>query len=180
MVTRLFSCKQMKKIFFSLVMLLISMTAKSEIWYYILSGHSPEESNITVDIVIKDNSGQLWRTFEDIQTFKQHLLNNRDYYIDAFNKGTHTGGGDPFFGVPSYTDENQIFSPMIQYAFSRLIFLKKTEKSYVLKDSKIGTQYAFSFDFETMIQDCNRVNPVYHTSVPVDRFIVRRSIDDLF
>ena len=169
-------------------MLLISMTAKSEIWYYIDSGHSPEESNIQVTIVIKDNSGQLWSYSEPISTLKQNLLNNRDYYIDAFNKGTHKiddGYYSSVFGKqllqPTY-DENKILSPMLRsYGFfARLIVLEKTEKSYVVEDSFSHGKIAFSFDFKTMVGGCDKVNPIYCTSVPVDRFIVRRSIDDLF
>lgn len=49
-----------------------------------------------------------------------------------------------------------------------------------VNDWDISFKYAFSLDFKTMVQDPDEVNPSYYTSIPVDKFIVRRSIDDLF
>lgn len=164
------------------------MTAKSEIWYYLESGHSPEESGqfVFVRIVIKDNSGQLWLYSESIDKIKQNLLNNRNYYIDAFNKGTYVqlSGGFILNGKqivePTYDKNRMTSHPMLDTWLKRLIVSEKTEKCYVMENVSDHQKYAFSFDFETMIKNCDRVNPVYYTSVPVDRFIVRRSIDDLF
>lgn len=162
------------------------MTAKSEVWYYLESGHSPEESGIYGYIVIKDNSGQLWLYLESIHTLRQNLLNNRNYYIDAFNKGVYVqlSGGFIVNGKqvlePTY-DKNRITShPMLNTWLCRLIVSEKTKKSYVMEDGYNHLKYAFSFDFKTMIKNCDRVYPTYYTSIPVDRFIVRRSIDDLF
>lgn len=185
MVTCLFSCKQMKKIFFSLVMLLISMTAKSEIWYYLESGLSPEGNDGYVYVVIKDNSGQLWMHKELIGTLKQCLLDNQNHYIDAFNTGSHMSAGSydfvyEAFSKPKYF-EDRIFNYKLKVYFSKLTILERTKKSYVVEDKYSSyTKYAISFDFGTMIKDCDKVNPLYYTSIPVDRFIVRRSIDDLF
>lgn len=162
------------------------MSAKAEIWYYLPSGVSPESSNTYVTVIIKDNSGQLWHYLEPISTLKQNLLNNRDYYIDAFNKGKYAqteelaASGLQIYLKPSY-DKNKMSSPMLSGGWiTRLIVLEKTQKTYVLEESFSHHKYAFSFDFKTMVQNCDKVNPTYYTPVPVDRFIVRRSVDDLF
>ena len=69
--------------------------------------------------------------------------------------------------------------------FQRLIILQRTQKSIVCKTSTVNDwdisfKYAFSLDLKTMVHNPDNVNPLYYTSIPVDKFIVRRSIDDLF
>lgn len=181
----------MKKLLFIITFLVMTIVAKAQVMYFIPSGHSPEENNISVDIVVKDNSGQLWRTMVHINTLKKNLLANRNYYVDAFNTGTHTIPATylPFIGTqisPARYDENTILSKHDKnLIFRRMIILQRTQKSIVCKTSTdndwvISFKYAFSLDFKTMVQDPDEVNPSYYTSIPVDRFIVRRSIDDLF
>ena len=172
----------MKKLLLIITFLVMTIVAKAQVMYFILSGHSPEENN----------SGQLWMCSSTyISTLKQNLLANRNYYVDAFNTGTHTIPATylPFIGTqisPARYDENTIVSKHdTNLIFRRLIILQRTQKSIVCKTTKasdldISFKYAFSLDFKTMVQNPDNVNPLYHTSVPVDRFIVRRSIDDLF
>ena len=182
----------MKKLLLIITFLVMTIVAKAQVMYFIPSGHSPEENNISVDIVVKDNSGQLWMCSSTyISTLKQNLLANRNYYVDAFNTGTHTIPATylTFIGTqisPARYDENTILAKHdTNLIFQRLIILQRTQKSIVCKTTKasdlgISFKYAFSLDFKTMVQNPDNVNPLYHTSVPVDRFIVRRSIDDLF
>lgn len=182
----------MKKLFLIITFLVMSIIAKAQVMYFIPSGHSPEENNISVDIVVKDNSGQLWMCSSTyIVTVKQKLLANRNYYVDAFNTGTHTIPATylPFIGTqssPARYDENIIVAKHDNsLIFKRLIILQRTQKSIVCKTTTangldISFKYAFSLDFKTMVQNPDAVNPLYHTSISVDRFVVRRSIDDLF
>lgn len=181
----------MKKLLFFITFLVMTIVAKAQVMYFIPSGHSPEENNIYVDIVVKDNSGQLWKTTVWSGTLKNNLLANRNYYVDAFNTGTHTIPATylPFTGTqysPARYDENIIVSKHdTNLKFERLIILQRTQKSIVCKTSRvdimaISDKYAFSLDFKTMVQNPDKVNPSYYTSILVDRFIVRRSIDDLF
>ena len=158
----------------------------AQVYYYIPAGRSPEDYNggwAYVDIVVRDTDGYLWYLSTQVETFKQNLLKNRDYYVDAFNNGSHTGGGSTYNGMyitisnPDKYDENKIYTKA--GCFERMIIDEKTAKSYVLTCPHNG-QAAISHDFETFVKDCNKVNPRYYTSVPVDRFIVRRSVDDLF
>ena len=183
----------MKKLFFIITFLVMSIIAKAQVMYFILSGHSPDENNLPISIVVKDNSGQLWMCSSTyIVTVKQNLLANRNYYVDAFNTGSHT---IPSKYLPYYygtekavnrCDENIIWSKQnYNLIFRRLIILQRTQKSIVcesakMSDGEFSFKYAFSLDFKTMIDNPDRVNPLYHTSVPVDRFIERSSIDDLF
>lgn len=181
----------MKKLLLIITFLVMTIVAKAQVMYFIPSGHSPEENNISVDIVVKDNSGQLWKTMVYIVTLKKNLLANRNYYVDAFNTGTHTIPATylPFIGTqssPARYDENTIVSKHdTNLIFQRLIILQRTQKSIVCKTSTVNDwdisfKYAFSLDLKTMVHNPDNVNPLYYTSVPVDKFIVRRSIDDLF
>lgn len=181
----------MKKLLLIITFLVMTIVAKAQVMYFISSGHSPEENNISVYIVVKDNSGQLWNTMVYINTLKKNLLANRNYYVDAFNTGTHTIPATylPFIGTqssPARYDENTIVSKHdTNLRFGRLIILQRTQKSIVCKTSTVNDwdisfKYAFSLDFKTMVQEPDEVNPSYYTSIPVDKFIVRRSIDDLF
>lgn len=181
----------MKKLLLIITFLVMTIVAKAQVMYFISSGHSPEENNISVYIVVKDNSGQLWNTMVYINTLKKNLLANRNYYVDAFNTGTHTIPATylPFIGTqssPARYDENTIVSKHdTNLRFQRLIILQRTQKSIVCKTSTVNDwdisfKYAFSLDFKTMVQDPDEVNLSYYTSIPVDKFIVRRSIDDLF
>ena len=146
----------MKKLFFIITFLVLPIIAKAQVMYFILSGHSPDENN-----------------------------------VDAFNTGTHTIPATylPFIGTqssPARYDENIIVAKHDNsLIFNRLIILQRTQKSIVCKTTTanglgISFKYAFSLDFKTMVQNPDAVNPLYHTSIPVDRFVVRRSIDDLF
>lgn len=176
----------MKKILLCAVMMLVCIVAQAEVYYYIESGTSPESSNGSVQVIVKDNSGQLWiLAYEDISSLRQNLLNNRNFYVDLFNKGSHI---EPVRTLPftgSYVaggtyHENIIFNG--NKIFHRMILLEKTQKCYVLQSdySFFNKKDALSFDYKTLIHDCDKVSPSYYTSVPVDRFIVRRSVDDLF
>ena len=68
----------MKKLLLIITFLVITIVAKAQVMYFIPSGHSPEENNISVDIVVKDNSGQLWKTMVYIVTLKSKSLDFRN------------------------------------------------------------------------------------------------------
>ena len=171
---------------------MIAFAANAQVLYFIPSGHSPEESNTTVTIIVKDNSGQLWVSpNHSIISIKNNLLKNRDFYVEAFNNGTHyiPASYAPFSTVKiadAKIDENYIRTKYSDLYFHRLIVLQRTQKSIVCKYEfgsgfNVGSsKYAFSLDLKKMVYDPDVVNPLHYTSFPVDRFIVRRSIDDLF
>lgn len=181
----------MKRILFVLVFLVAFIEVKADIWYYIQSGHSPEESNATVHIVIKDNSGQLWMVGDLTTTnVKSCLLKNRNFYIDTFNQGTHVEPTQySVFGTKindATYRENMVFTKYSDLIFYRLIVLERTQKSFVCKKDYSGSgfllnqKYAFSLDFKTMVEKPDAISPLYYTAISVDKFIVRRNIDDLF
>lgn len=112
---------------------------------------------------------------------------NIDFYVDAFNKGSHQEPSKPAYSsfltvytappiIPGRYDENIVFSGDLE--FHKLGILEKTAKCYVVKDGT--TKSAISLDFKTLVIDCDKENPRYYTSVPGDRFVVRRNADDLF
>ena len=186
----------MKKFFLSIVLALLSMTAHAEIWYYIQSGCNLENYNGPVILVIRDNDGYLWTMYQGRESIQNNLLQNQNYYIDLFNNGILNGYHDKN-GMPVASRKGDPFSPPGSpyclicrdfYSFSRLDVEKKTSKCYVLYDAflcngdptRTKRRNALSLDFETLIHDCQNANPVYYTSVPQERFIVRKSVDDLF
>lgn len=183
----------MKKFFLSIVLALLSMTAHAEIWYYIQSGNEPEAYIGPIIVVVRDNNGQLWRTDTALKNIQSILLRikNKNYYIDVFNSGIVGGtwdrNGDPV-AVPNGDD------PYTRYCkhsvlFRRLDVEQRTSKCYVLNQpyTRFNGQIcyfehkiALSLDYKTLVYNCEDAHPVYYTSVPIERFIVRKSVDDLF
>lgn len=189
-VARLFYVQIMKKYLLSLVLALLSVTAHSEIWYYINSGHEPETYNGQVRIVIRDNNGQLWQEIFKADEVRNYLLRDRNFFINLFNSsivgGKHDANGYPVtdpYGKPYYRSYARFGY------FHKLVVQKRTSKCNVLQEwylnglNGIGClpeRIAISLDYKTYIYNCEVANPVYFVSVPVERFIVRKSVDDLF
>ena len=76
--------------------LLAGITSQAQQWYYIPSGKSPEANlpwYTSIYVVIKDNSGQLWYYRTDLTALKYNLGKNINFYVNAFNNGTHMGPG---------------------------------------------------------------------------------------
>lgn len=190
----------MKKFFLSIVLALLSMTAHAEIWYYVQSGCNLENYNGPVILVIRDNDGYLWTTTQGREQIQNNLLQNQNYYIDLFNTGILNGYHDRN-GNPVASRKGDPFSPQGSpyclicryfYSFSRLNVEKKTSKCYVLYNAylcnllyngdptRTRDRNALSLDYKTLIINCQDANPIYYTSVPQERFIVRKSVDDLF
>lgn len=168
----------MKKFFLSIVLALLSMTAHAEVWYYIQSGKSPESDEGFAYVLVRDNSGQLWLAFQEVYVLKNNLLKNRDYYVDAFNRGSH----QTFEWLTNrfVYDEHHIYCGGTR-TFSRYALLERTAKCYIMKTTDgINSSFALGLDYKTLIFRYDSVNPVYYTSIPVDRLIVRKSVDDLF
>lgn len=183
----------MKKFFLSIVLALLSMTAHAEIWYYVQSGCNLENYNGPVILVIRDNDGYLWTTTQGREQIQNNLLQNQNYYIDLFNTGVLNGYHDSN-GNPVASRKGDPFSPQGSpyllicrhfSSFQRLDVEKKTSKCYVLyyafmDPTRTRRREALSLDYKTLIINCQDANPIYYTSVPQQRFIVRKSVDDLF
>lgn len=161
-------------------------SAKAQIWYYIPAGESTETFNGTVIIIIKDNGNNLWHIREDAYKLKNNLLKDNNYYSNAFNKSKFqvTGGLKSIFGIVTMdmgeekTDYNvRVLNSMY---FEKLALIQSTSKCYVYKKAYTDIKYAISLDFNTFIDYPDTANPRYYVSCPVEKFIVRRSIDDLF
>ena len=186
----------MKKLFLSIVLALLSMTAHAQIWYYIQSGCNVENYKGLVILVIRDGDGYLWTTTQGHKEIQNNLLKNQNYYINLFNNGILNGYHDKN-GNPVACRKGDYFSPQGSpyclicrhyQSFSRLDVEKKTSKCYVLYNAFLSKgdptrnrrRNALSLDYKTLIIDCQDANPIYYTSVPQERFIVRKSVDDLF
>lgn len=171
----------MKRFLLLGIMIWGCFSAKAQIWYYIPAGESTETFSGMVFIVIKDNNDVLWHRDEYMNNFKKNLLKDNDYYINTFNKSDYaTYGGTTLFGnFPKGVNYNvRSFSSV---SFNKLLWEQTTSKCYVYKDAHVPSiKYAFSLDFNTVVHNPEEVNPSYYISCPVEKFIVRRSIDDLF
>lgn len=165
----------MKKFFLSIVLALLSMTAHAEIWYYIQSGKSPESNEGFAYVLVRDNTGQLWLALQEVYILKNNLLKNRNYYADAFNRGSHQTF-DCLTNRSVY-DEHHIYCGG-NMTFCRYVLLERTAKCFIMKST--STSFALGLDYKTLIFQYNSVTPNYYTSIPVDRLIVRKSVDDLF
>lgn len=166
-------------------MLISFLSIRAEIWYYIPAGESPETFNSMAFIVVKDNGGVLWYRYEDMNKFKNNLLKDNDYYINAFNKSDYGvyGGTVSYFGIVSGNYPKSVNYNVREYSsvtFNRLVLEQTASKCYVYKGADISIKYAFSLDFNTVVHNPEKVNPSYYISYPVEKFIVRRSVDDLF
>lgn len=160
--------------------------AKAQVWYYIPAGESSETFNGTVILIIKDNGNNLWHIRENANTLRNNLLQDNNYYSNAFNKSKYvvTGGSTSIFGIVTMdmgkkkTDYNsKVFNSKY---FEKLALIESTSKCYVYKKNYANIKYAISLDFNTFIDNPEVANPHYYVSCPVEKFIVRRSIDDLF
>lgn len=166
----------MKKFFLSIVLVLLSVTAHAEIWYYIKSGTSPESNEGSAYVLVRDNSGQLWLAFQYVYVLKNNLLKNRNYYVDAFNRGSHR----IFQFTTSVYDEHRLYC-YGSWSFSRYALSERTAKCYIMKSTDgSNASFALGLDYKTLIFGYDSVNPAYYTSIPVDCFIVRKNVDDLF
>ena len=69
------------------------ITVMGQVWFYIPSGEDPETYNSpdvqAVYIIIKDTNGDLWFLYSKTKTVIENLLDNINFYADAFNNGTH-------------------------------------------------------------------------------------------
>lgn len=175
------------------------MVGHAEIWYYIPSGKNPKEfghfssNGDWMYVIVRDNSGQFWIHCTDAWDFKNNLFKNTNYYLDAFNKGILWNGGNydangfprmdtPHEKVKYFIDKDQLNKRTI---FSRLIILDKTSKCTTSKctDSYyfgVRGNYAFSLDYKTMIKNYDSRYPKYYTCIPLQQFVERQSLDDLF
>lgn len=90
------------------------MTAHAEIWYYIQSGKSPESNEGFAYVLVRDNSGQLWLAFQEVYVLKNNLLKNRNYYVDAFNRGSHQ---------------------TVEWLTNRFVYDERTAKCYIMKST---------------------------------------------
>lgn len=167
----------MKKFFLSIVLALLSMTAHAEIWYYIQSGKSPESNEGFAYVLVRDNSGQLWLALQEVYILKNKLLKNRNYYADAFNRGSHQTF-DCLTNRSVYNEHNMYCAGGL--IFFRYALSERTAKCYIMKSTEFTQPFALGLDYKTLIFRFMSVNPDYYTSVPVDRLIVRKSVDDLF
>ena len=174
--------------------LLAGITSQAQQWYYIPSGNSPEANlpwYTSIYVVIKDNSGQLWYYRTDLTALKYNLGKNINFYVNAFNNGTHMGPGskiefrnDPYLGLQSitpdeYYEDEIFFKGNVCHSFHKVNIKEKNTKCFVTTAKDMG-YCAFSYDFKTLIVDYKNA-PKYYTSIPVDRFIIpERNADDLF
>ena len=179
----------MNKVLFSLILMLMSIAAKAEIWYYLPSGQSPESSGGVLEmviIVIKDNSGQLWLIRERKDEVKAKLSRNINYYVDSFNRGSHQEPSrqawdsyvPPFMTPPVIQgeyNENKIFSGNLTFYKKKV--LEKTGKCIVVDDG--SNKLAISLDYKTLVVMYIGSHR-YYSSIPGERFVVRRNVDDYF
>lgn len=180
--------KKMKRFLFLLgIMIWGYFSTKAQIWYYIPAGNNPESFNGLVTIIIKDTGGTLWHKQEWANKLKDNLLKDNDYYSNAFNKSEFVVYDaeyidSPFGGKVRFKDRSVNYN-LRSYSsinFERLNLIQTTSKCHVYEMTSINNRYAISLDFNTLISNPEKANPSYYVSCPVDKFIVRRSIDDLF
>ena len=111
------------------------MTAHAEIWYYIESGKSPESNEGFANVLVRDNSGQLWLIRERKDEVKAKLSRNINYYVDSFNRGSHQEPSrqawdsyvPPFMTPPVIQgeyNENKIFSGNLTF-YKKKVRIKK-------------------------------------------------------
>lgn len=167
----------MRRIIVTFISCIITVfNVMAEIWYYIPAGKNPESYDGYVDIVIRDNRGDLWFYSTTAYSLKNNLLKDNNYYINLFNNAT--------FGVNSFVNKRYMNSYK-GVSFTNLIFNKRETKCIIYEYNFFEPNIrinllAFSLDFNTMIKDPDKVDPRYYTSCSVNNFIVRKSINDLF
>ena len=163
----------MNKILFSLILMLMSIAAQAEIWYYIPAGQSPKGGGgleNPVYIVIKDNNGQLWGTLETKTQFKEFVAENLNWYIEEFNSPQKD----------EWSDDDHKCSQHFK-DFWKISIKERTAKYFILFARNWGRgKCALSLDFKTLIMNADKEVPCYYQSVPIERFVVRRNVDDLF
>lgn len=161
--------EMMKKCFLTMVLMTLFVRVSAQVYYYVEEGKDPYSTSAgMVLVLVRDNSGYLWLYGEDISLVQQNLMKNRDYYVNAFNNGGRTEDSVGFYLA--------------------LGINKKTAKCYVCKiEKKLFTfnswmyrDIALGLDFQTLILNADTSDPMYFQSYPVDTFIPRHSVDDLF
>lgn len=177
----------MKKFISVLVMQFITcITVMGQVWFYIPSGEDPETYNSpdvqAVYIIIKDTNGDLWFLYSKTKTVIENLLDNINFYADAFNNGTHQKSDYNIMTMTTttYTVENEKYTS--GGTFCKAIMKEKTEKCTVLASAGIlNGPGALSHDFKTLIPSIQYKK--YYTNVAANRLIARRkrqTVDDLF
>ena len=177
----------MKKFLLLGIMIWGCFSAKAQIWYYIPAGKEAESFNDLVTIIIKDTGGALWHRYEWANKLRDNLLKDNDYYSNAFNKSEFVVYkaeyiDSPFAGRVCIKERsvNYNLRSTSSINFERLNLTQTTSKCHVYEMTSIKKNYAISLDFNTLVSDPEKANPSYYISCPVEKFIVRRSIDDLF
>lgn len=122
-----------------------------------------------------------------VHQLKDHLLKDKNYYVNAFNKSEYGHDGGPQYNI---LGEYMNTLPVVVHDYYRVygngeiyfnkLFLVQTRTKCRIYKTHDNYQFAFSLDYNTFIEDFDKANPRYSNSVPLERLIVRKSVDDLF
>lgn len=175
----------MKKLLASLMLLLFSVGAMAQVWYYVPAGVDPETGEDLAVIIIKDTGGTLWIYDKSLGAVRNCFLKDNDFYVNAFNysKIRKRGIGQ----TPDY-NTRVVTHKGIDIYFYKLECKSKNAKCYVYKHTSPNpfvrnythSDIAISLDFNTLVLFAETATPHYYTSTPEEKFIVRKSVDDLF
>lgn len=136
----------------SLLLIFVNLTAKSEVWYYLQEGVTPnngESKEYTPIIIVKDNSGIYWYAliignqndgYTGVDQLRIKLRSNADHYVNWFNNPTSILEN----GAARFCLENNNY--YYAFSFHRIDDFVSNSKSYTFNNGN----WALSHDFRTL------------------------------
>lgn len=183
----------MKKIFALILVLTSFICANAQQWYYVdtetdpYTGTSPRVDNRHyVAVLVKDNAGDLWiyhnygfggHDDDDVRIMKTKIMKNRDYFVNAFNKGEYDGK-KLWYQDNSLKGIGGLYSDGAATFYYKLKLVQQLTKCNIYDCD--GLEFAIGLDYKTIIRDPNSSNPIYLKCYPIETFITHRNADDLF
>lgn len=135
-----------------LLLLFGTQAAKSEVWYFLQEGVTPnngESKEYTPIIIVKDNSGVYWYAlitgnpndgYTGVDQLRIKLRTNADHYVNWFNNPSSILKN----GAARFCMENN--NHYYAFSFHRIDDFKRNSKSYTF----INDNWALSLDYTTL------------------------------